>query len=128
MDTRNCVPTKINSYTLYHKKYFIKNIKILNDHQANRPFSKIVFWLVQACYKRSILLSRQEKEALTEVCFDWLITNQKVACEVFAMQSLLLLGKEFNWIHPELKIILEQNIPNKSVGYKSRALKILTKL
>ncbi len=117
-----------NNLTLLqpHKTCFLINIKGLQDDQANRPYSKICFWLVKAHYKtQDFLLTKAEKQLLTEICFDWLITNQKVACEVFAMQSLLLLGNEFEWIYPELKTILEQNIPHKSTAYKSRALKCI---
>lgn len=65
---------------------------------------------------------------MTECCFNWLITEQKVACQVPAMTCLALLGMESNWIHEELKQILIKNIPNKSAGYKARARKVLKEI
>ena len=62
---------------------------------------------------------------MAECCFDWLISDQKVACQVRAMTSLYYLGTEFNWIHPELKTIIEQNIHQGSAGYKARGKKII---
>ena len=53
-------------------------------------------------------------------CFDWLITNQKVAAEAYAMETLYLLGTEIDWIHSELVIIIEQHINTKTAAYKAR--------
>lgn len=41
------------------------------------------------------------------------------------MTCLHYLGDEFEWIHPELKVILIKNIPNQSAGYEARAKNIL---
>ena len=73
-------------------------------------------------------LTMKHKEIMTECGFDWLITNQKVACEAYSIHALYLLGTEIDWIHPELKTIIEQNIHQKSAGYKSQGRKILEKI
>ena len=57
---------------------------------------------------------------MTECCFDWLITDKKIACQARAMTALFHLGTEFEWIHPELQQIIEQNIHLGSAGYKAR--------
>jgi len=44
------------------------------------------------------------------------------------MQTLALLGQEFEWIHPELKAVLEQGYAGGSAGYKARARRILKNL
>ena len=31
-----------------------------------------------------------------------------------------LFGKNYDWVHKELKLILEQNIPKQSAAYKAR--------
>ena len=74
------------------------------------------------------LVDQKHKEIITECCFDWLITNQKVACQAFSMHTLFLIGTEIEWIHHELKTILEQNIYNKSAGYKAQGRQILDKI
>ncbi len=62
----------------------------------------------------------KHKETITECCFDWMITDQKVACKVYSMLALYFLGTEFDWIHPELKTIIEANIYEGSAAYKAR--------
>jgi len=65
---------------------------------------------------------------MTTCCFDWLITEQKVACQAYSMDALYLLGTEIDWIHPELEITLEQNIHHRSAAYKARGRITLEKI
>ena len=44
------------------------------------------------------------------------------------MTTLYLFGKEFDWIHPELAIILERDFYNESAAFKARARHILKKI
>ncbi|MGB3152866.1 MAG: adenylosuccinate lyase, partial [Maribacter sp.] len=61
-------------------------------------------------------------------CFDWLIGNHKVAAKAYSMTCLLFLGRKFDWIHPELKLVLEQNYASGSAAYKARARMTLAKI
>lgn len=70
-------------------------------------------------------LTTNHKEVMTECCFDWMLTNQKVACQARAMTALYFLGTEIAWIHPELTTIIQQNLSQGSAGYKSRGHKTL---
>ncbi len=125
----------------------LKNIKILFPHldsflnslpnvykkQAVRPLAKICEALALGYYTNKVpslkfVLSKKQREQLTEICFDWLITDQKVDVKAYAMQTLFLLGKEFNWIHPELKIILDKDFHEQQPAFKARARHILRKL
>jgi hypothetical protein len=65
---------------------------------------------------------------MTECCFDWLISKQKVACKVFGMTALFYLGTEFDWIHPELKAIISENIHENSPAYRARGKHVLKKI
>lgn len=103
------------------------------QHPAVRPMAKIFEYLCIAYYKdKSIAvrkaLSRQHRENITEICFDWLITDQKVAPKAYSITSLYLLGTEFDWVHPELKVTLENNYNEGSAAYKARSRMILKKL
>ncbi len=113
--------------------YFFENLSSVKEDSSVRPLSHICELLAIAYYKDkdAVLLnyfSEKHKELMIENCFDWLITNQKVACEVRAMTCLYYLGTEKDWIHPELKTIINQNIHTSSAGYKARGKKILTKI
>ncbi len=118
---------------LHHLDLFLKKIPKVHKDQALRPLAKICEMLVVAYYKNkdpSVIktLELKHKETLTECCFDWLITKQKVACKVYSMMTLYYLGTEFEWIHPELRIIIEQNIHNESAAYKARGRMTLEKI
>ncbi|NND88617.1 MAG: adenylosuccinate lyase, partial [Flavobacteriaceae bacterium] len=68
------------------------------------------------------------KDIMIEQCFDWLITQQKVACQVRAMTSLFYLGTEREWIHDELRQLLDRGIPTGSPGYQARAKTVLKQI
>ena len=44
------------------------------------------------------------------------------------MRSLFLLGKQFDWIYPELKLTLEQDYAKHSAAYKAAARDILKQI
>ena len=100
-------------------------------HQAIRPFAKIIETLVLIDYSKddtSYNLSADFKNLMATQCFDWLITEQKVAAKAYSMTSLFQLGKDIAWIHPELKIYLEDNFNQGTAAFKARARHILKKL
>ena len=113
--------------------YFFEHIHLVKKDQAVRPLSKICLMLANKYYKKKdpIVLNAlkyKHKEVMTECCFDWLISDQKVACEAYSMHALYLLGTEIDWVHPELKTLIEQNMNKKSAAYIAQGRKILDKL
>ncbi len=103
------------------------------QHPAVRPMAKIFEYLITSYYQKKSpkvreYLTPQHRQTITEICFDWLITDQKVAAKAYSMTSLYLLGTEFDWVHPELKITLENNYSSGSAAYKARSRMILKKL
>ncbi len=112
---------------------FCDGLLKLTNESAIRSFAKISESLLVAYFQkmdRHVInsLKPEHLETMTEACFDWLIGDHKVAAKAFAMTSLFELGKEFDWIHPELKIILQRGYPLGSAGYRSRARKVLDKI
>ncbi|PHS65629.1 MAG: adenylosuccinate lyase [Flavobacterium sp.] len=123
------VSEKKLSLLIPYYELFFKNIPKVTKDQALRPLSKICLFLTESHYKkRNIVLESKYKETIIEYCFDWLISNQKVATEAYAMRSLYYLGTEFEWIHPELKIIIEQNTPLKTSAYGARGRMTIEKI
>lgn len=86
-------------------------------------------YMLKYTYFRDIL-SKEQREIMTACCFDWLITDQKVACQASAMDCLYYLGwdKMGAWIYPELIAILNRDSPSKSAGYQARARKVLKRI
>lgn len=125
---------KTNNFLKYQHLFFEQLPTIKND-SALRSCAKICEMLCRFHYMKTLglflhILNKDERKIITECCFDWLITDQKVACQAPAMQALYYLGHSRNngWIHPELKNILLKNTPVKSAGYQARARKILARL
>lgn len=110
--------------------FFFKKISTVKTDSSVRPLAHICELLILQYYKKkdTILLkmfTEVHKEQLASCCFDWLITDQKVACQVRAMTCLYYLGTESDWIHPELQTILASKISVGSAGYQSRGKKTL---
>ncbi len=74
-------------------------------------------------YKNNI--TKEHLEKIIEASFDWMIGNQKTAVKAYSMQTLYLLGTQYDWIHPELVLVIEKTIPTGSTGYKNRGRKVL---
>jgi len=112
---------------------FFKNIPNIYKDQAVRPLAKICEKLMVAYYKTNnevIIkgITEEHKNTIIECCFDWLITQQKVACQVYSMLALYFLGTQYDWIHPELKTIIKNNIHQGSAAYKARGKYVLQQI
>lgn len=116
-----------------HTEAFMSIVPKVFKDQAVRPFGKIISVLTENFYSKNYhpekkLLILKHRNQLAESCFDWLISNQKTAAKAYAMQALFELGKEFDWIHPELKQIIQNNYENELPAYKARARMVLKSL
>lgn len=113
--------------------YFTQNISKVHLDSAVRPVAKVCKFIVEKNYAKGdhlikSHLNKAHKEAITETCFSWLIDDEKVAPKVYAMVCLALLGNEFDWIHPELLMILEKDYHHQSAGFKAKARHIMKAL
>ena len=116
-----------------HLDYFFNHLPKAQGDGALRAVGLICELLALQYYKKKDtalqrLFTGKHKETMIECCFDWLITNQKVACQARAMLALYWLGTEIDWIHAELATILRQNMHSGSAGYKNRGQKILDRI
>ena len=118
------------SLILPHLDQFTAGLSYLTHESAIRPMAKICEALCLKYYQQEepsyrSNMSLSHREQMAEVCFDWLIGDHKVASKAYAMIALCELGKEFEWIHPELELVLRQNYNEGSAGYKARARRAL---
>nr|WP_262902545.1 adenylosuccinate lyase [Winogradskyella sp. SM1960] len=116
-----------------HLNTFTAHISNVHLDSAVRPIAKICEYLTKAHYSKTdnalkTALSEIHKEKIVEACFDWMINDEKIAPKAYSMNSLYLLGTEYDWIHPELAIILERDYEMQSSGFKARAKHILKKI
>lgn len=110
---------------------FTTGLNNLEQESAIRPVSKICSLISLYCTKHSCESIQDEspwKSDIIEASFDWLTGQHKIAAQVFAMESLFLLGQDSEWILDELYSILDKDYPNRSAGYQSRARKIMDKI
>ncbi|MEM6515209.1 MAG: adenylosuccinate lyase [Bacteroidota bacterium] len=115
---------------LKHLEQFTQNVNKVHLDPAVRPVAKVCELLAMTYYskketKTKFALLPKYQERIVEVCFDWMINDEKIAPKAYAMNSLFLFGKDYDWIHPELKIILERDYQMQSSGFKARARHIL---
>nr|WP_298925446.1 adenylosuccinate lyase [uncultured Allomuricauda sp.] len=120
-------------YLLPHFEKFTLGIQHLTSESIIRPMAHTCELSMEAYFKTKDKsfhehVTSEQLERIMIVCFDWLIGEHKVAAKVFAMTSLYYLGMKFDWVHPELKLILEQTAHEGTAGYKFRAGKTLADL
>ena len=112
---------------------FTEQMNRVHLDPAVRPVAKVCEYLITAYYSKednkikTALLSTH-KEKIVEACFDWMINDEKIAPKAYAMNTLFLLGRDYDWIHPELIMILERDFQMQSSGFKARAKHILRKV
>lgn len=114
-----------------HLDFFCSNLKVLKDESSIRPIAKVVQLLVKSHYKKnenSILLSEENLQDCIEASFDWLINDVKVATKAYSIRTLYVLGNHYDWIHPELQIILNKDYADHSAAYKAVAKEVLKKI
>ncbi|PNW26746.1 adenylosuccinate lyase [Formosa algae] len=118
---------------LPHLDRFTLHMHTVYLDSAVRPVAKICEYLAKANHDTKnttlrIALKTIHKERIISVCFDYMINDEKIAPKAYSMQTLYLLGLEFDWIHPELAQILERDFHMQSSGYKARAKQILKQI
>ncbi|MDB2606660.1 adenylosuccinate lyase [Zobellia sp.] len=121
------------SFLYPHLENFTTNLYRVHFESAIRPVAKICEFLTEAYFSKNDIglknvMTENQLERITTACFDWLIGEYKVAAKAYSITSLYQLGHKYDWIHPELKMILEKNYAEGSAAYKARARHAFAKL
>ena len=120
-------------YILPHMDLFTQGLQSMTSESCIRPMAHICQMVTEAYFKNKDRafrehVSEEQLDRILTSCFDWLIGEHKIAAKVFSMTSLFYLGQKFEWVHPELKLVLQDTIGEGTAGYKNRAKKTLDKL
>ncbi|MCG2611370.1 hypothetical protein LZZ90_07605 [Flavobacterium sp. SM15] len=99
-------------------------ISSYKNDSAIRGISRVAYFLGTS---KNIKLTESQHEKLVEICLDWLIRDERVACKVYAMKTLHYFGKKELWIMNELRDIVSRDYTCQSAGYKAAAREILGK-
>ncbi|WP_396596671.1 adenylosuccinate lyase [Dokdonia sp. R86516] len=110
---------------LPHLELFTTKMHTVYQDAALRPVSKICEELAISYYKLKnpqtrASLARIQRERMVTAAFDWLITDQKVAVKAYSMTTLYHLGTEIDWVHRDLKRIMEDGYATGSAAFKAR--------
>lgn len=124
-----CTHNNLNAI-LPHLDEFTSKIGFLHFDSAIRPCAKVCEHLAVAYFSKKkneiqTFLKEDHIDAIIETGFDWLITPQKIAVRAYTMGALYLFGLKKEWVHPELKHLIETKIINESKGTKARGKHIL---
>ncbi|MFK8060627.1 MAG: adenylosuccinate lyase [Polaribacter sp.] len=125
-----CTHHNLN-WIIPHLDEFSEKIANIKFDSAIRPCAKICEHLANAYYSKTKneihkSLTTKQIDIIVATGFDWLITPQKIAVRAYTMNTLYLFGLEKEWIHPELKYLIESKIIHESKGCKARGKHILT--
>lgn len=120
---------KLGLIILYIDK-FCKLLPKVKQGAVIRACAKICELLILGYFNKnnigySSVLKEEHLEKIIEAGFDWMISDQKTAVKAYTMQTLYLLGTKYDWIHPELVINIEKDIPSATIGYVNRGRKVI---
>lgn len=129
------------SFLLHEEKCYpyLEQIAALFVEPINASGMRSLVKIASICSKKYYSKrSQQIEKCLTSIyrkqmlegCFRTLIEQEeKTANIAFATRALFELGKEFQWVHPELKIKIIQIMDrNPKSGYKACGKDVLTKI
>jgi len=108
---------------------FCEVLPTLKDDSAIRPATKICMFLAKSNHRKNgISLTQEQEHNLIEALIDRLIQDEKVAAKVYSMKALFVLGKKYDWVHEELKTIIEQDYSNHTAAYQAVTRNLLKKI
>ena len=111
---------------------FCNSLSLYSHDGAIRSVSKIVQFAAtfhcNGLQSGAAFLTELQLKKMTEVCFDWLIGDEKVASKAYAMRALFEIGKLQPWIYPELREILENGYAEHSAAYKAATKELLKRM
>jgi hypothetical protein len=104
-----------------HWREVIKNLGKPNLHDAVKRNT--------VRFLQDILIPKKYHGEILNICFRYLESpTEPLAVKVFSMSVLGNLAKYYPEIIPELKLIIEDQAPHQTVGFRARAKKVLKQI
>lgn len=104
---------------------FCEALPNFKNNSALRPTSKMCMFLAQ---NKMVSLTEFQEEKIIETCLDRLIKSDLAATAAYSMRALYELGKKYDWVNEELKILLTRDFKNQTPGYCFAVKDILKRL
>lgn len=97
---------------------FIQGVSQQTHESKRRPMIKLLYHYTRKKQYRE-KLSTTTIDSIVELCFDYMLSAEKVAAVAFAMKTLHYFRTHRDWINEELTAYIENRLPNASNGFKS---------
>ena len=95
--------------------------------ENNEPEEGIIRSMIRPM--QSAVIPEELKGRLAELCFNYLNNPQKsIAVRVFSMSVLENITKSYPEMAYELRVVIENHLPNGSAGFKNRGMKIIKRM
>jgi hypothetical protein len=107
---------------------FCDSLPNFTHDSALRSIAKICMFCAQRLWKQPGFLSEKQVIQITDACFEWLISDEKVAVKAYAIRTLYETGRRLDWVYAELIPVLQHGFPDHSPAYKAAAKHILAKI
>lgn len=108
----------------FMKNNFQRLIKKLKQPDNHNAVKRNAVRLLQ-----EIEIPKKWQGCIMDTCFQYLASHtEPVAVKVFSMTVLANLSKTYPEIAPELRLLIEAQLPTQTAGFKSRAKKVLNQL
>jgi hypothetical protein len=118
--TIEMIALKDSSMVFPQLDFILNNYQNLFLESARRPISKTLMIVTKKEYRN---LTQEQKEMIATVCMDFVMNNEKVATQAYAIETLIKLRNDIDWIKVDLLVFIEKNAPLQTTGYKSVAKK-----
>ena len=103
-----------------HWNKLIKNLQKPNLHDAVKRNSVRLL--------QNVIIPEKYRGEIMDICFKYLGSpTEPVAVKVFSLTVLGNLARYYPEIIPEIRILIEDQLPQQTVAFKSRAKKLLKK-
>ncbi|MEO6720750.1 MAG: hypothetical protein ABIN67_10290 [Ferruginibacter sp.] len=111
----------VQAYPLFIKKEFGKLINNLQRPNLHDSIKRNTVRLLQ-----HIDIPKKYHGQVMNICFDYVQSpKEAVAIKAFSLTVLGHLAKSYPEIMPEIKLVIEEQLPHQTAAFKSRAKKFL---
>lgn len=114
----------VDTHPALIKKHWKELVGYLNKPNLHAAVKRNSIRLMQ-----DIEIPENHHGEIMNTCFKFLESpTEALAVKVFSMTVLCNLAKEYPEIIPELKLLIEDQFPHQTAGFKSRARRVLKQL
>jgi hypothetical protein len=78
---------------------------------------------------KSVNIPEKYEGAVMDICFNYVVSpNEAVAIKAFSLTILGNFAKKYPDVIPEIKLLIEDQLPHQTAAFKSRAKKLLKQI